>query len=90
MSGSVFTPPVSGTYAGMTEEQLRAALVRAQAALLEVVTGGKPIVVSYSQGEGQRMVTFSRTNEGQLRNMIRELIGALGLDRRRAVGVRFG
>ena len=73
----------------MTEEQLRAALAAAQAALISLVTGGKATTLSYSQGDGQRLVTFGRTDEGKLRNLIRELNAALGQGRRQAIGVRF-
>lgn len=77
-------------FAGMSTPQLQQALLDSQLALIALVTGGKPQVVAYGNGEGQRAVTYTRTNEAQLRAMIRELQTAMGTGpRRRAIGVRF-
>lgn len=88
MSATI-SPPTSGTFAGMTEAQMRAALATCQTALVDLTTGGKPISVSYSQGDGQRMVVYGKANEQGLRNLIRELNAALGQGGRRAVAVAF-
>lgn len=85
----VTLPPTTGTFAGMSEAQLRAAQVQAQQALIDLLTGSKPVQVSYSQGEGTRAVTFGRTDESKLRQLIAELNAALGQGRRRAIGVGF-
>jgi hypothetical protein len=96
MSGStlfppVFIPPQTGPYAGMSQAQLQALLAQAQAALPTLVSGGRPVTISYSSGEGNRTVTYARSSEAALRNMIRELQVALGLfcARRRAMPVMF-
>ena len=82
-------PLNSGAFAGMSQAQLLALRVTAQTALIDLISGGKPVTVSYGNGEGQRMVTYTRTNEASLRNLIRELNAALGGRQRRGVGVRF-
>lgn len=82
-------PPTTGAFAGMSIAQLTATRATAQQALIDLLTGGKPVTVSYGNGEGQRMVTYTRTNEAALRNLIRDLNEALGLSGRRALAVTF-
>lgn len=78
----------TSAFAGMSQDQLRAVLATAQTALIDLVTGGKPVMVTYVQGDGTRSVSYARTDELKLRNLIRELSGALGLLRpRRALRV---
>ena len=40
--------------AGMTQVQLQAALVAAQKAYIELMTGGRTVELSYAQGDGSR------------------------------------
>jgi hypothetical protein len=83
--------PRSGPYAGMTLAQVQAAIVLAQTALMQLLTGGKPKTLSYSSGDGQKMVSYTIVNESQLRNHIREMQESIGMRhaRRRAARVIF-
>jgi hypothetical protein len=83
--------PRSGPYAGMTVAQVQAAIAVAQAALMQLLTGGKPKTLNYSSGDGQKMVSYTVVNESQLRNHIRELQQSIGMRhaRRRAPRVVF-
>jgi hypothetical protein len=80
----------TSAFSGLPAATLQAYLNAAQAALQNLTIGGQPVVVSYGEGSGQKSVTYSRTNEGMLRNHIRELQILLGLrGRRRAISLRF-
>lgn len=68
-----------GPLAGMTQDQLRAALIAAQAALVELQTGQKGVSFSYTQGDGTRSVTFQGTTLANLLVFIRQLQSALGI-----------
>lgn len=83
------TVPTSGVFAGMAVPALQAALTSAQAALINLETGGLVATVSYAQGEGNRSVTYTRADSGRLRQLIADLQAALGIRSRRAIGVRF-
>ena len=83
MSGS-FTPPPSADVA-----TLQTWLADAQAAYHQLMTGAKPSVVMYAQGDGTRSVTYTRTNVGQLAAYIASLQMQLGYRPRRAIGLRF-
>lgn len=91
MSGS-FTPPCTGSFAGMSQSALQTALANAQQALIDLSTGVRESTVSYAMGGETRMVTYTRANEAGLRSLIRELQRALGLPagRRPAIAVNFG
>jgi hypothetical protein len=86
---SVILPPITGPFVGMTQAQLEALRSQAQTALANIITGGMPVTLSYSSGDGQKSVTYSRTSEAALRNLIGELNAALGQGRRRAIGIIF-
>lgn len=83
--------PSTSILAGMTSDQLAAALSAAQAAYLALVSGGKPVSVSYTQGDGSKSVTYSKAEIGSLSILIRQLQAQLGTicRPRRAIGVRF-
>ncbi len=72
-----------GLFAGMTQVQLQAALATAQAAYLQVASGNKVEVANYTQGDGAKSITYTRTNIGQLTALIAQLQAALGLSRGR-------
>ena len=80
----------TGPFAGMPVPALQAALAQAQAALIAVVTGAKPVMVDYVEGQGRRQVMYTRTNAEELRVLIRDLKAALGQSTRGAVRPRFG
>lgn len=80
-------PPV---LAGVPPATLQEWLGQAQAALQAVTVGGQPVSVRYAQGNGERMVTYSRTNISALTAWIAQLRAALGQARaRRPIGVSF-
>jgi hypothetical protein len=79
----------SGVFAGMTQPALQAALSQAQAAYLALSTGSKVETVSYTQGDGAKSVTYSRTNIGQLAALIGQLQQALGIQCRPRRTMRF-
>lgn len=68
-----------GPLAGMTPEQLKAALAAAQEAYTELQTGNKGVSFSYAQGDGTRSVTFQGTSLANLQVFIRQLQQALGI-----------
>jgi gpW len=78
----------ASVFAGMSQEQLRAALGKAQNALIELQTGKQVVTVSYAEGEGNRSVHFSNTNPGALVQLINELKACLGLARTARRGLR--
>jgi hypothetical protein len=82
-------PPISGPFIGMSQAALIALRSQAQTALSNLVLGGMPVTLTYSSGDGQKSVTYSRANEASLRNFIGEISAALGQGRRSAVGVVF-
>lgn len=78
-----------GAFAGWSASQMQAALAQAQNALVTLVIGGQAVRVEYSEGSGHRAVTYTKADEQTVRNLIRELENALGINKRRAVRVRF-
>jgi hypothetical protein len=80
-----------GAFAGMSAAALAQALASAQSALVDLVSGNKTASVTAGHGDGAVVVTYSRTTEGALRQMITELQRATGMDsaRRRPVWVGF-
>lgn len=84
MSGTI----QSGTFAGMSRDQLTAWRGRLQEALLALSTGEKVTTVAYAQGTGSRSVTYTPADETRIRGLIRQINGVLGI-RRGAIAVRF-
>ena len=68
---------------GVPTATLQQWLTDAQTALHDLMTGVKPRVVLYTQGDGQKSVTYTETNIGQLRGYIQELKAQLGITRGR-------
>jgi hypothetical protein len=91
MSGT-FIPPTGGSFAGMSQTALQAALASAQQALIDLSAGVKEATVSYGMGGETRSVTYSRTKVEDVRRLIQELQRALGMPagRRGAIAVNFG
>jgi hypothetical protein len=89
MSGSTSIPPA-------TAAQDPLALLQAQLAQLvearrQIVSGIKPAVVLYSQGDGTKSVTYARGNLTYLDNDIASLKRQIsGINPRRALGFNFG
>lgn len=83
--------PATSIFAGMSTPQLQAALTAAQTAYTTLLTGNKPVTVSYTQGDGAKSVTYGKAEIGSLTMLIRQLQAQLGVipRPRRAIGVRF-
>ena len=65
--------------AGMTTLQLQTAYATAQQAYIDLMTGGKPITVSYAQGDGQKTVVYHKTDMMNLTMFIQQLQVQLGI-----------
>lgn len=63
--------------------------IKDQQAYNDLLFGNKPISVSYSQETGAKSVTYTQANLQQLQGYILELQRTLGINRRRATGIRF-
>ncbi|AHE72784.1 hypothetical protein M942_08590 [Enterobacter ludwigii] len=68
-----------GPLAGMTPDQLRAALTAAQSAYTDLMTGQMGVSFSYAQGDGTRSVTYKPASLDNLNQFIRQLQQALGI-----------
>ncbi|MEG1855358.1 MAG: gpW family head-tail joining protein [Acinetobacter sp.] len=77
--------------AGMTQVQLQAALVAAQKAYIELMTGGRAVELSYAQGDGSRTVKYEKIDQQMLEQFIEMLKRQLGMpcQRRRPLRFRF-
>ncbi|WP_368040891.1 gpW family head-tail joining protein [Acetobacter estunensis] len=82
--GKLYNPDTS-ILAGMSRDQLQAALASAQNALMQLTTGGKPVSVSYAQGDGSRSVTYTAASIPSLTALIMQIQRQLGIGRRRAL-----
>ena len=78
-------------FTGMTIAQKQALLAKAQQAYMDLMTGGKPQKVTYSQGTlGMRSVEYTPATIGNLQQFIANLQMSLGLRcRRRGIGIIF-
>lgn len=81
--------PSRSLLAGMTTQQLQAALASAQQAYTELTTGTKGVTFSYTQGDGARSVTYQQTNVQQLAAFIQLLQSQLGIVRHARRPIRF-
>ena len=64
---------------GIDTPTLQQWLRDAQQAMHDLMTGVKPKVVLYTQGDGQKSTTFTEANIGMLRGYIQELKVQLGI-----------
>ena len=74
---STFDPSTS-IFAGMSTDVLQTTLNNAQTAYANLMMGSKGEVFSYTQGDGAKSVTYTRTNAGQLMMLIKQLQSCLG------------
>lgn len=81
--------PRQSVFYGMTTSELQAALTSAQQAYIALSTGGKPVSVSYTQGDGAKSVTYSQADLMRLTAMIGELKEMLGIVRHSRRPLRF-
>jgi hypothetical protein len=77
-------------FAGVPQATLQQWLNEATTALHTLLTGNKPVVVSYGMGDGQKSVSYQRTDEAKLRRHCDELRVLLGQGgRRRPIRLAF-
>lgn len=81
--------PLQSIFAGMTQAQLQAALTAAQTAYIALMSGGKAVRVSYTEGESAKSVDFTPAEGPGLANLISELQAMLGIKREPRRPVRF-
>lgn len=71
--------PNNSILAGMTVAQKREALKAAQDAYINLMTGQQLVTVTYTQGDGNRSVTYQQTSLSQLSMFIQLLQAELGM-----------
>lgn len=76
-------------WSNLPRRTLELYLSQAQQAYNDLLIGNKPISVSYSQETGAKSVTYTQANMQLLQGYIIDLQRALGINRRRAIGVMF-
>ncbi|HDS5078672.1 TPA: phage head-tail adapter protein [Klebsiella aerogenes] len=74
---------------GMTDEQLREALQKAQQAYIDLTTGSRGVSFSYTQGDGTRSVSYQQSSLADLLALIQLLQAQLGIVARPRKPVRF-
>lgn len=74
---------------GMTDEQLRDALQKAQQAYIDLTTGSRGVSFSYTQGHGTRSVSYQQSSLADLLALIQLLQAQLGIVARPRKPVRF-
>ncbi|HBR1088980.1 TPA: phage head-tail adapter protein [Klebsiella pneumoniae] len=74
---------------GMTDEQLRDALQKAQRAYIDLTTGSRGVSFSYTQGDGTRSVSYQQSSLADLLALIQLLQAQLGIVARPRKPVRF-
>ncbi|HGI6329860.1 gpW family head-tail joining protein [Klebsiella pneumoniae] len=74
---------------GMTDEQLRDALQKAQQAYIDLTTGSRGVSFSYTQGDGTRSVSYQQSSLTDLLALIQLLQAQLGIVARPRKPVRF-
>ncbi|HFG0016492.1 gpW family head-tail joining protein [Escherichia coli] len=74
---------------GMTDEQLRDALQKAQQAYIDLTTGSRGVSFSYTQGDGMRSVSYQQSSLADLLALIQLLQAQLGIVARPRKPVRF-
>lgn len=75
--------------AGMSDDQARAALAKAQAAYVDLASGRHGVSFSYTQGDGTRSVSYQQTTLSELLGLIQLLQAYLGIVVRPRKPVRF-
>lgn len=83
--------PNRSLLAGVQTSALQKALSNAQQAYIDLSSGTKGESYSYTQGDGSKSVTYTKTDLPALAALIQSLQGQLGIVRRprRALNVRF-
>ncbi len=81
--------PNSSPLAGMTREQLTAALSAAQTAYIQLMTGTRAVELSYAQGDGSRTVKYEKVDQQMLEQFIEMLKLQLGMPAQRRRPLKF-
>ena len=68
----------------MTDEQLRAALAKAQQAYIDLATGSHGVSFSYSQGDGTRSVSYQQSTLADLLALMQAQLGIISRPRKPA------
>ena len=71
--------PQTSDLTGIPPATLQQWLLDSQTAMHDLVTGTKPVTVTYTQGDGQRSVTYKPADMAALRGYIQELKAQLGI-----------
>lgn len=74
---------------GMTDEQLRDALQKAQQAYIDLTTGSRGVSFAYTQGDGTRSVSYQQSSLADLLALIQLLQAQQGIVARPRKPVRF-
>lgn len=74
--------PSQSVLAGIPPSVLMANLAAAQAAYAQLMMGGKPVSVSYTQGDGAKSVTYQLADASSLMAYIQLLQAQLGIVQR--------
>lgn len=81
--------PNTSALAGMSEDQLKAALAAAQKAYVDLMTGQRGVEFSYAQGDGSRSVKYEKIDQQMLEQFIEMLKRQLGMPCQRRRPLRF-
>lgn len=81
--------PTTSILAGMTTQQVQAALTSAQTAYAQLVAGNKVASASYTQGDGAKSVSYTQANIANLVAFIRLAQAQLGIISQPRRPVRF-
>lgn len=88
---NIMYDPNTSPLAGMTVDQLKAALAAAQKSYIELMTGSRGVEFSYAQGDGSKSVKYEKVDQQMLEQFIEMLKLQLGMpvQRRRPLKFRF-
>ena len=76
--------PQKSDLVGVAPATLQQWLTDVQQAIHDLTIGTKPIIVTYTQGDGTRSVTYTRANLADLHAYAAELKAQLGITRGRS------
>jgi hypothetical protein len=82
--------PSTSILAGRPTAQLQFDLAAAQQAYIELSSGARVVTAQYTQGDGQKQITYTQASLPNLVALIKELQAQLGLIRHGRRPVRLG
>jgi hypothetical protein len=80
---------VAGALTGIDPATLRQWLTEAQKAYHTLLIGGQGVSYNYTQGDGNKSVTYTKADLPNLSGHIAQLQAALGIGTRRAFRIRY-